>query len=573
MKKVTAGLTALLLSTTSLQSATLLPNGQQQFISGSGVPYASGKVFFYSNYPTCSILKNTWSDSAGSVLNTNPVILDSAGRATIFGTGGYCQVLKDSNDNTVWTKYTSDTSSASNLGWGGTSSGTANAQTLSVSTFTQLDGQTLYFIAGTTNTASMTLNVNSTGAAAVVKTNGTTTSFLTGFEVVAGSVIGVTYVAATGQFQLITNPSVQPPGEVASFAMNTCPAGWLAADGTAYSRSTYAGLFGKISTTWGTGDGSTTFNVPDFRGSFLRGWDNGRGFDTTLSGGVVTSGSSSITGLASTAFMYVGMPVSGTGIPSNTVVGAINSSTSITLGQASSPTTPVNATVTSGILSGTTSLGSNTITGLSSTTGLTVGQGVSGTGILSGTVITSINSTTQISVGLPLTGNTSAGGTTITGLSSTTGMVAGQFISGPNIYAGTTISSITNSTTIVISIGAIATATATSLSFGPTASGTNNMTFASATTPLTFTGRAFASYQSDQYANHNHSTTEAAHNHGISAIGMNGGSSGVFYTLTTPATAFTNTTSSVTGLSVATSTSGGNETRPENYSVLYCIKY
>lgn len=270
-KRIIAGFTALLLSTTSLQSATLLPNGQQQFINGSGVPYASGKVYFYSNYPTCTILKNTWSDSAGSVLNTNPVILDSAGRATIFGSGGYCQVLKDSNDNTVWSKYTSDTSSASNLGWGGTSGGTANAQTLSVSTFTQVDGQTLYFIAGTTNTSSMTLNVNSSGAAAVVKTNGSTTSFLTGFEVVAGSVVGVTYVAATGQFQLISNPSVQPPGEVASFAMSSCPAGWLAADGTAVSRSTYAGLYSKISTTWGSGDGSTTFNVPDLRGTFLRG--------------------------------------------------------------------------------------------------------------------------------------------------------------------------------------------------------------------------------------------------------------------------------------------------------------
>lgn len=286
-KRIIAGFTALLLSTTSLQSATLLPNGQQQFINGSGVPYASGKVYFYSNYPTCTTLKNTWSDSAGSVLNTNPVILDSAGRATIFGSGAYCQVLKDSNDNTVWTKYTSDTSSASNLGWGGTSGGTANAQTLSVSTFTQVDGQTLYFIAGTTNTSSMTLNVNSSGAAAVVKTNGSTTSFLTGFEVVAGSVVGVTYVAATGQFQLITNPSVQPPGEVASFAMGTCPAGWLAADGTAYSRSTYAGLYSKISTTWGSGDGSTTFNVPDFRGLFLRGTGTNANATVVAAGGAV----------------------------------------------------------------------------------------------------------------------------------------------------------------------------------------------------------------------------------------------------------------------------------------------
>jgi microcystin-dependent protein len=55
------------------------------------------------------------------------------------------------------------------------------------------------------------------------------------------------------------------------FAMNSAPAGWLAADGTAVSRSTYAALFAAISTTHGVGDGSTTFNLPDLRGIFVRG--------------------------------------------------------------------------------------------------------------------------------------------------------------------------------------------------------------------------------------------------------------------------------------------------------------
>jgi microcystin-dependent protein len=565
MKRTVAGITALLLSTTSLQSATLLPNGQQQFINGSGVPYASGKVYFYSNYPTCSILKNTWSDNAGSVLNTNPVILDSAGRATIFGSGAYCQVLKDSNDNTIWTKYTSDTSSASNLGWGGTSGGTANAQTLSVSTFTQVDGQTLYFIAGTTNTSSMTLNVNSSGAAAVVKTNGTTTSFLTGFEVVAGSVIGVTYVAATGQFQLITNPSVQPPGEVASFAMSTCPAGWLAADGTAYSRSTYAGLFGKISTTWGTGDGSTTFNVPDMRGAFVRGWDNSKGLDVTVLGGVTTSGSSTVTGLSSTNLMYVGMPVSGTGIPSGTTVASIVSGTSVTLS--------ANATATSGVLSGTTTLGTFALSGLSSTSNLSVGQSVSGTGLLSGAVITSINSSSQVSVGTVYAGTFASAATTISGISNTAGMVANQSISGPGIAANTVISSITNSTTIVVSNPTVAAGTGVSLTFGPVSSGTNTMTFASTSTPLTFTGRAFGSYEADQYLNHSHGASDPGHKHGTYfVLSTTGGTSGNYYPTSSSTSTF-DTTTATTGLTVNTSTTGGSETRPKNYSLLYCIKY
>jgi len=62
-----------------------------------------------------------------------------------------------------------------------------------------------------------------------------------------------------------------PAGAVMAFAMNSAPAGWLAADGTAVSRSTYASLFGAIGTTYGAGDGSTTFALPDLRGIFVRG--------------------------------------------------------------------------------------------------------------------------------------------------------------------------------------------------------------------------------------------------------------------------------------------------------------
>lgn len=71
-----------------------------------------------------------------------------------------------------------------------------------------------------------------------------------------------------------------PAGAVAHFARNTAPAGWLAADGATVSRTTYAALFSAIGTTFGVGDGSTTFRLPDLRGEFVRGWDNGRGVDS-----------------------------------------------------------------------------------------------------------------------------------------------------------------------------------------------------------------------------------------------------------------------------------------------------
>ena len=62
-----------------------------------------------------------------------------------------------------------------------------------------------------------------------------------------------------------------PAGMVAPYAGSTAPTGWLLCDGTAVSRSTYAALFAAIGTTYGSGDGSTTFNVPDTRGIFISG--------------------------------------------------------------------------------------------------------------------------------------------------------------------------------------------------------------------------------------------------------------------------------------------------------------
>jgi phage-related tail fiber protein len=70
-----------------------------------------------------------------------------------------------------------------------------------------------------------------------------------------------------------------PSGLVAPFARNTAPTGWLKANGAAVSRVTYADLFAAIGTTFGAGDGFTTFNLPDLRGEFVRGWDDSRGVD------------------------------------------------------------------------------------------------------------------------------------------------------------------------------------------------------------------------------------------------------------------------------------------------------
>lgn len=70
-----------------------------------------------------------------------------------------------------------------------------------------------------------------------------------------------------------------PPGVIVPFGGTPVPSGWLACNGSAVSRTTYSSLFAAIGTLHGTGDGSTTFNLPDLRGEFIRGLDQGRGVD------------------------------------------------------------------------------------------------------------------------------------------------------------------------------------------------------------------------------------------------------------------------------------------------------
>ena len=74
-------------------------------------------------------------------------------------------------------------------------------------------------------------------------------------------------------------------GQVVYFARNTAPEGWLKCNGATISRTTYAELFNAIGTTFGAGDGST-FGLPDLRGEFIRGWDDGRGIDSGRAFGV-----------------------------------------------------------------------------------------------------------------------------------------------------------------------------------------------------------------------------------------------------------------------------------------------
>lgn len=71
-----------------------------------------------------------------------------------------------------------------------------------------------------------------------------------------------------------------PAGTIHAYAGATAPYGYFMCHGQEVSRTNYARLFSVIGTTYGAGDGSTTFNLPDLRAEFIRGLDSGRGVDT-----------------------------------------------------------------------------------------------------------------------------------------------------------------------------------------------------------------------------------------------------------------------------------------------------
>lgn len=113
---------------------------------------------------------------------------------------------------------------------------------------------------------------------------------LTGAQTIAGvktfSSAPVSSAAAAAANELMRKGEVDsavaaaiPVGAVQAFAQSTAPTGWLKANGQLVSRTTYAALFAAIGTTYGAGDGSTTFALPDLRGEFIRGWDDGREVD------------------------------------------------------------------------------------------------------------------------------------------------------------------------------------------------------------------------------------------------------------------------------------------------------
>lgn len=96
----------------------LVPAGKQQFVDINGKPLVGGQVFFYQ--VGTNTAKSTYQDINLTILNTNPVILDARGQASIYGSGNYRQVLQDSVGNLIWDQVVPDGAGTFTTGLGNT---------------------------------------------------------------------------------------------------------------------------------------------------------------------------------------------------------------------------------------------------------------------------------------------------------------------------------------------------------------------------------------------------------------------------------------------------------------------
>lgn len=452
--------------------ATLLPNGEQTFVDANGTPLASGCVYFYT--PGTNTPKDTYADPGGAAANTNPVVLDGAGRAIIYGVGTYRQVLKKYPcgvlGEQVWDQLTADTASGGVI-FAGASAGTPDAITVVAPAFTGADGQVINYISTNTNTGGATFNPSGFGNVQIVRDGPSGPAALVGGELVATNAVSLIYDATAGVFHILSpitwpNTSGVPVGAVIPHAGFTAPTNYAFAYGQAINRVTFASLqavltsaqTGSISSgtptitglsdtsqlgygvaveatgipggaiilscaattctmngnatvtrsgtmtfyPYGAGDGSLTFNLPDYRGRGLIGRDNMGGTAanvTQVAAALTTSSGSPTATVPSISGLAIGMGVTSTNFaPGSTIL--------------SMPFTVASATVSAGGSGGTPGAVVLTVVG-GTGTAATLNGTISGGGALSaiGSVATA-GSYTDLPVGpVTVTGGSLSGAT------------------------------------------------------------------------------------------------------------------------------------------------------------------
>lgn len=234
----------------SAQTAAILPPGKTTFFDSNGKPLNGGKAYFY--VPGTDTLKSTWQDGNKSVLNTNPVTLDAAGRGLIYGDGQYRQVIKDRNGNLIWDAITASTGSG---GGGGSSTGDGDLVG-TIKPWAGLSAPNQYLFAygqEISRTTYSTLYTAITLSTSVFCTNGS--PILTG-------------IADTTQIP------IGSAVEVSCMAPNTTVSSKTSNSVTVNNNASLTTSATAVFLPWGGGNGSTTFNLPDLRGRVVAGRDN-----------------------------------------------------------------------------------------------------------------------------------------------------------------------------------------------------------------------------------------------------------------------------------------------------------
>lgn len=194
-------------------TVSLLPQIIFQPLGADNLPMPGGKLYTWAAGTTSNL--TTYTDASGATPNTNPVILDAYGVAHMYlGSTAYKFNLTDAND-------------------------------------VQHPQFPIDDITSTESIANTALGLSNTNATQI----GNNTASI---------------IAIQAQLAALTNTSI-PTGTISAYSAATAPTGYLICDGSAKSRDTYPTLFAIIGTSYGIGDGSTTFNLPNLSGKVIIG--------------------------------------------------------------------------------------------------------------------------------------------------------------------------------------------------------------------------------------------------------------------------------------------------------------
>ena len=234
------------------QNAAILPPAKTTFLDSNGKPLTGGKVNFY--IPSTTTPKTTWQDQAATIPNANPVVLDSAGRAIILGSGNYRQVVYDKYGNLIWDQVTSSN------GTGGGSTPTSVGDGSQVGTIREWAGFT-----------APTNYLFAYGEAVSRATYSTLFTAITSTQPVfcnAGNP-QLTGLTDTTNFWIGMSVEVSCLASGSSTVVSKTSTTVNLAANANVTTNTNATFF-----PWGNGNASSTFNLPDLRGYVLAGNNN-----------------------------------------------------------------------------------------------------------------------------------------------------------------------------------------------------------------------------------------------------------------------------------------------------------